>query len=311
VLACLRVEYDVRPRSEKSLPAIIAGLCLLTGSASISAWSFEGHRAITLAAIASLPPAVPFNRANLDYALEGSVFPDLSRPVSLPQLREREKPRHYINLELLQGRELPANRPAYVRLLFALAGSPDRPPGVDLSQESVGVLPYAVIEASQQLAAVFRQLRSEPDDPRLQALVQHYAGILSHYAGDLCQPLHTTIDHDGRANELGESPQSGLHDLVDRLVVRVGADRTHVDSELVTTSVWTEVWSRVESELASSHALVADLYDLESEIRQASVTGEASPRLQAFVDSRFAASVRFTAQLMYSAWQLSELVVLP
>ena len=311
VLACQRFEVDVSQRHQISVPFVMAGLCVLAGASSISGWSFDGHRAITLAAIASLPPSVPFDRDDLVYAVEGSVFPDLSRPISLPQLREREKPQHYINIELLLGRNLPADRSGYLGLLAELAGSPDRLLGVDESLESVGLLPYAVIEASQELAAVFRQLRSKPGDPRLQYLAQHYAGILSHYAGDLCQPLHTTIHHDGRANDRGVSSQSGIHDLVDRLLARYGAVPTRVSEGVVEISTWTDVWQGVMSELAASHSLVEDLYELESEIRQASASGDVSPQLQSFVDTRFSASVGFAAQLMYSAWQLSASVQLP
>src|SRR5437764_832460 len=46
-------------------------------------------------------------------------------------------------------------------------------------------------------------------------------GILAHYAGDICMPLHTTVDYDGRVTADGRSPHSGIHAKVDSLIEKL------------------------------------------------------------------------------------------
>ncbi len=265
---------------------------------------------ITRSAISALGPEVPLDRGRLEIAVEGSVFPDLTRPTSLPQLRDVENPQHFINVELLNGRPLPPTRSGYVRLISNLADSPGFPWGNEWTLGSIGVLPYALVEATQRLASVFRQLRVDPDDNRLQGLALHYAGVLSHYSGDLCQPLHTTVHHDGRSRPDGTSSQTGLHDRVDRLFETVRLDNRPFNSGL-RLDAYEDLFAEVLAELALSNSLVDRVYDLEPVIELISAPGDAPRELERFVDDRLLASVRFTANLIQTAWVLSETVELP
>ncbi len=284
-------------------------LALVAGS-SLFAWSFDGHRLITRSAISTLGPEVPLDRNRIEIAVEGSVFPDLTRPVSLPQLRDVENPQHFINIELLSGRPLPPTRSAYIRLISDLANSPDHPLGNQWTLGSVGVLPYALVEATQRLASVFRQLRVDPEDPRLQGLALHYAGVLSHYSADLCQPLHTTIHHNGRSRSDGTSSRTGLHDRVDRLLETVKPDRRPIESG-IPVEAYDDLFAEVTAELALSHSLVDRVYELEAAIELVPESGEVPLELANFVGDRFLASVRMTASLVHTAWILSEGVELP
>lgn len=298
------------PRRQVSI-ALVTGLSFaLLACGSLFAWSFEGHRLITRSAISALGPEVPLNRDRLEIAVEGSVFPDLTRPISLPQLRDVENPQHYINVELLNGRPLPPTRSGYVLLISNLADSSDPPWGNEWTLGSIGVLPYVLVEATQRLASVFRQLRVAPDDERLLGLVLHYAGVLSHYSGDLCQPLHTTIHHNGRSRPDGSLSQTGLHDRVDRLF-----ETARLDNRPLTTGVrvdaYEDLFAEVLAELALSNSLVDRVYELEPAIELVSAPGNATRELERFVDDRLLASVRFTANLIQTAWVLSEAVELP
>ena len=285
------------------------GLALLVCS-PIFAWSFDGHRLITRSAILTLGPEIPLDRNRIELAVEGSVFPDLTRPISLPQLRDVEDPQHYINIELLNGRLLPPTRSGYVRLISNLADSPARALGDEWTLGSIGVLPYALVEATQRLATVFRQLRVDPDDNRLQGLALHYAGVLSHYSGDLCQPLHTTIHHNGRSRADGISSQTGLHDRVDRLLETLELENRPFDAG-IRVAAYEDLFAGVLAELALSHSLVDRVYDLESAIELAYAPGDVPRELERFVEDRLLASVRFTANLIQTAWILSETVELP
>jgi hypothetical protein len=274
----------------------------LVTAGPLSSWSFEGHRSITRAAVELLGPQVPLDRDSIDIAIEGSVFPDLSRPVSLPELNDLEYPQHYINLERLGNRALPPTRSAYLRLVSTLDGS--------WTMGSVGTLPYALTEATQRLATVFRQMRSDPESPRLQWLAQHYAGVLAHYSEDLCQPLHTSVDHDGRALPDGSSPMTGIHTKVDRLFEAAPPDY-QASSDDPAVEEYEDVFAAVVSELMRSHALVDHVFELESDIQNASVSGKITTELEAFVAERFSAATRFTASLIQTAWKLSETFKLP
>ncbi len=274
----------------------------LVTAGPLSGWSFEGHRSITRTAIDLLSPEVPLDRDAIDIAIEGSVFPDLSRPVSLPELNDLEYPQHYINLERLGNRVLPSTRSAYLRLVSSLDES--------WTMGSVGTLPYALTEATQRLATVFRQMTADPESPRLQWLAQHYAGVLAHYAEDLCQPLHTSVDHDGRALSDGSSPMTGIHNKVDRLFETAPVD-DQPSSEDPAVEEYEDVFAAVVTELMRSHALVDRVYQLEPDIQSASVSGEVTTELEAFVRERFSTATRFTASLIQTAWKLSETVKLP
>ena len=89
-----------------------------------------------------------------------------------------------------------------------------------LGQEpaSTGFLPYAIVETFQELKLAFAEYRRWPDNPRIQSKILIIAGHLAHYAGDLCQPLHTTIHHDGRTKLGAGSPNTGIHFAVDGLI---------------------------------------------------------------------------------------------
>ena len=243
--------------------ALVAFVALAQVSAGpVSGWTFEGHRSITRAALDVLDTRVPLSRTGIVVLVEGSVFPDLSRPVSLPELRDHELAQHYINIELLGDRALPRTRSAYIRLVSTLASSKDHPLGGDWTMGSIGTLPYALTEATQRLAAVFRQLRADPESPRLQWLAQHYAGVLAHYSEDLCQPLHTSVDHDGRARLDGSSPMTGIHLMVDKLFETVQVDY-QISSGNLAAEELEDVFAAVVTELMSSNALVDRVYELE------------------------------------------------
>ncbi len=174
---------------------------------------------------------------------------------------------------------------------------------------SIGILPYAVVESAQQLAVVFRLLRLEPEDTRLRELALHYAGLMSHFSADLCQPLHTTVHHDGRVTSMGTSPGSGIHDATDRLFDRVPVEFELSDSPIEFEPVG--LFEATIAELDHSHGEVDRLYELGDAILAAGEGATATPELVSFANDRFRASVLFTARLLMSAWSLSEAVEMP
>ncbi len=82
-----------------------------------------------------------------------------------------------------------------------------------------------------------------------------YAGRLAHYAADLEQPLHTTVDYDGRTqaakdakNKTFKSPHTGIHTKVDALPTKMPYDQLFKDP-LPAPQARDDVFALVQEEL--------------------------------------------------------------
>lgn len=238
--------------------------------------------------------------------VSSSVQPDLLRPRELPLLRECEAPRHFIDLELLGGNELPQSLSGFLRLLARLGEDPHSPVPREWDLESVGVLPYALTEQVERLAALYALLRLRPEDPVLQTVSMHTAGFLAHYAQDLCQPLHTTVHHDGRARRDYSSPRIGMHRLLDGLLRHLPPTTIEGPPPSIES-----LMPAVLLELERSHRQVDLVYVLASDLEELSAQGEMSPDLTAFAHERYEQAVRFTAALILHAWKRSSTIEMP
>jgi len=179
-------------------------VCLLAIAVLIAPawpWGNEGHSAIDRVAAEKLPPDVPafLRKAEAQLAYLGPE-PDRWRQTSELALKRAQEPDHFIDLEMVEGMELPPDRYSFYRALEArrqqTPGHPD-----DLLPERVGLQPYIAIEIFERLVVAFREYRHaiaehrNPDFAEANAIF--YAGWLSHYVGDAANPLHTTIHHNG------------------------------------------------------------------------------------------------------------------
>ena len=188
----------------------LAAVVLFVAAMPALGWHGPGHERAARAAVeatADLMP--PFFSEGVETLLHCAVDPDLfTRPIAPGELHATESPEHYIDLERLDGAPVPRTR----QDLLALCCEK----GMDLSK--VGTVPYAIVEWTQRLSVALAEYRRWPDDVSIQRKCLVYAGILSHYTADLCQPLHTTVDYDGRVKPDGSSPHSGIHLRVDALL---------------------------------------------------------------------------------------------
>jgi hypothetical protein len=320
---------------------VLAALLVLMLANGICAWYGRGHRMVSRAAVAILPAELPaFFRQGAPTIAECCVDPDLfregrftvpaaTRPDSattppagtgpesamqpttrpalgatalgLSQLHAGEAPEHFLDTELLQGKPLPATRYEFARLCDELR----------LRPATVGLLPYAIAEWTQRLTVAFAEHRRWPDDPAIQAKCLVYAGLLAHYAGDACQPLHCTIDFDGRTRSDGSSPRSGIHAKVDGLFERVGLDPATAAAGAKPAS-FKDLLPAIMAEISRSKALVDRVYELEGQLpsledRTAPVTDD----VRRLAQERFQAAAQFTASLYITAWEDSAKVALP
>lgn len=263
-----------------------------------AAWDSPSHRRIAVSALASLPEEVPaFLRQGEGLVASASVEPDAMRLPATAALRVAESPEHFIDLELLDGRSLPPQRYQFLALCHELKRDPAK----------VGLVPYAIVERAQRLATALAEHRRRPDDVHIQTRVLYHAGILAHYAADMCMPLHTTVHYDGRVDEKGRSPRSGIHLKVDALPAKLGDDAW---APVAGVEPMPQLWEGVLAELAASHALVDRVYALEAQV-PAFDQPLADEQVRALAQDRSQAAVRFLARLILTSWRASGELVLP
>ena len=275
---------------------------LILSAAPASGWWVDGHAVHTEAAVLSLPASMPsFFRGSADVIAHFSADPDLAKNPGLSLLREKERPEHYLDLELLEGQTPPDTRGGFVRLCNQLRVEPSR----------VGFAVYAISEWAERLALAFAEYRKWPS-AALQYKCLVYAGLLAHYAQDLCQPLHTTIHFDGRVNggdesPLGDkSPHSGIHENVDSLIGKLDMKPEDIVGAGLEPGTFPALMPAILTQLENSHSMVGDVYDLESELQSAT-----SSRVREFALERSRVSSRFTAALFLTAWRQSDSIKLP
>jgi hypothetical protein len=266
-----------------------------------AAWHTSGHARVASEAVAALGDDVPeFFRAGADAVGQAAIDPDVMKERATPHLRVFEYPEHYLDYELLDGAPLPEDRYALVALLHERR----------LAPRQVGFLPYTVTEGVQRLTMAFAEHRRWPADTRIQQRILVYAGLLSHYAADLQQPLHTSLHHDGRALPDGSSPHTGIHTLVDALFDTVPLDMTALARELPVRDLG-DPWTATLAAFAASHALVDEVYRLEEPMRASAAAGSPTAAVAAFAAERFRATANFLASLYTTAWQRSAEITFP
>lgn len=285
----------------RALPLAVGALALGAGG-SAGAWHRRGHEAIARHATGQLPERVPaWFRGAGDAVAHGSMHADLFKHPGLPELTRPEQPEHYFNLERLDGAPLPPDRYAL------LAWAHER----GLEPRQVGLLPYAIVEWTQRLTLAFAEHRRWPEDPHIESLCVAYAGILSHYTGDLTMPLHTTVHHNGRVGE-GRGPRSDIHQRVDALLDRLPLDDPGLlDGLEVTYDPGGDALAAVEEALLASHARVDRVYELYDEVPPPGTGRIRSPAVRALAVERYRHGVAFTASRFLTAWERSDGISLP
>ena len=277
--------------------AVVALLARLAGG-----WHEKEHFAIAHAAVEAAGDDLPafFRTDGPAAAGYGAVDPDVFKNRAAPHLHHAEQPEHFHDLEYFADEELPSERYAFLKRCYERGLDPRR----------VGLLPYAITEWTERLTMAMALHRRWPDDPHVRRKCLVYAGLLAHYAGDLWQPLHTTIHYDGRVEKAGDaSPRTGVHAKMDGLLRRVELPAGW-DND-VTPRVYDDVWAATLRELRRSHARVDRVYALEDRLpgREEDRSDDAAVRRFAVELARHATA--FTASLYRTAWAKSAKVKLP
>jgi len=280
--------------------AIIFTICAF--GSIVRGWHNPGHHAATSLAVATAKDEMPsFFVKGAEMIAHCSLDPDaFTRPIAPPELTSAERSEHYFDLELVEGWKLPETRYEFLALCAVKKTDPTK----------IGLLPYAITEWTQRLSVALAEHRKWPDNPHIKSKCLVYAGIASHYAQDLCNPLHTTIHYDGRARKDGSSPRSGIHLKTDALIGKTDHKRVTA-AGLISPKRIERIFPVVMAELRRSNALVDKVYQLEEELPSLAEPLEPGGPVEQFAIERMRRAAAFTASLYVAAWRQSATIRIP
>ena len=287
-------------RTSRMILAAALVVAVITGPAV--AWHGKGHELAASAAIIAAGKELPeFFTSGKAVIINCSNDPDaFTKPIAPPALHDAEASEHYFDIELLGGEPIPPTRYAFIDFCAKKGLKPSK----------VGLLPYAINEWTARLTVALAEYRKWPDDKAIQAKCLVYAGLLAHYAADCCQPLHVTVNYDGKVNADGNSPRSGIHNRLDALPGKAALTGEEISSGL-DVKTFSDVFSAIKDQIAASGGLVDKVYKLEGQFppmdADVAVTGE----VRDFAKERMQAATGFIGSLYLTAWRDSEKIVLP
>ncbi len=275
----------------------------------LAAWGDVGHRLIGLTAAQQLPSDVPVFLRNASQQLAYlNPEPDrwkanVERRLD-PALEGGTSPDHYIDMDLVEGAVLRRALSAPNRWAFA---DSLRPTGV--APNTMGLLPYAIVEQVQRLRVDFRLWRIAPDSTVRAWIEQRIiddAGILGHYVADGSNPHHTTKHHNGWVgdNPKGYATDNRFHGRFESAFVQAHMKAGDVTANMThAPQLFPDVRAAVIAYLNTSFGELDRLYTLDKAVAFQPET--ATPEQKAFAAARLAAGAEMLRDLWYTAWVTS------
>jgi hypothetical protein len=267
--------------------AVVAVLACLFISAA-KAWWVIGHASITEAAASVLPDEMPaFFRASGKSLGHLAGDPDRWKNREATFLRNSESPHHFLDMEDLEGNEIPRDRFTALALMNKLSRPPDK----------IGLLPWAIMEGFDRLTVAFYDYRQEPSNPAVTMKCIVYAGTLAHYTTDASMPLHTTRNYDGKPGPDGKMVQKGIHAKIDGFPEKNKFTPEEICRGLEARRV-DDMFDYMVKFIKESHTHIDKCYELDLAKAFDSPTDES----RAFIMARCRAGAQFTMDVWYNAW---------
>jgi hypothetical protein len=311
-------------RQVKRLMISAAALMLVAAPAvHVDAWGNTGHRLIGVAAMRALSDDLPaFLRTPASIADVGELArePDRWKGAGQPHDRERDTA-HFIDFDD-NGFAMNANGPSIDALPRLKSDYDAALTKAGLSVDDAGYLPYAMMDAYQNLGRDFAYWRvltaaeareSDPgkkawyraDRERREALILRDIGVLAHYVGDGSQPHHMSIHFNGwgdHPNPEGFTNSRRTHAIFEGEFTSRVARLDTVEAAMSQPQVsGLDLRARTAGYLKTTLGTVIPFYRLE----KAGGFRDADPRGAAFVTERLAAGASELRDLIILSWRES------
>jgi len=288
---------------------LLAGGALLSRPTSGAAWGDYGHRLVGAAAAAALPTEMPefFRRASAQLSYlnpEPDRWRERAEREIDPALDGATAPEHFIDSDLIPADRLAGALAAPNRFAYA-----DTLRTLGLAPVTVGLLPFRIIELTQQLRSDFRRWRTAPDSTTRAWIEQRIvddAGILGHYVADGSNPTHTSKYFNGWVgdNPNGYTTDHTFHSRFESVFVQAQV-KSDVVTPLVgrTPQVVEQLRPAVQAYLRRSNGELTRLYDLEK--TSSFTAANADPAHVRFAAERLADGATMLRDLWWTAWVTS------
>jgi hypothetical protein len=274
----------------------------------VFAWGEAGHRIIGEAAALKLPSGAPAFLRSASRQL-GYLNPEPDRWRSRaessidPALDRGTAPDHFVDMEMAPAAVLAAALSARDRY-----GYLDTLAAAHINGAVMGLLPFKMLEMSQQLREDFRQWRAAPDSvkPWVEARIIDDAGILGHYVADGSNPAHTTIQYNGWTgpNPNGYATDRQFHARFESIYVQANVHLSDVLARVDTSArVLPDFRSAIIAYLRESNTLVEPMYKVDKAHPFEAAT--TAPENKAFAVERLAAGARMLRDVWWTAWMTS------
>jgi hypothetical protein len=276
-----------------NLPVRQVAIGLTLGAAILfGGWGSVGHRIINGGATVHLPADMASFVAKRTWLIDSSSVPDWRRSGSNGYAADpSEGPKHYLDID-----DYPENAtrtvPTDLAALIAQYGS--------ARVYDNGILPWAIVWAVDTLTAQMKR--------GAWARVWSTAADLGHYVGDAHNPLHATVDYNGRASVTGSS---GIHSRYEtNMVNRFQASVTIAPR---TAHYVAQPLAYAFAFIYDANRLVDSIYAADAGARQATGWSGSGSVPAAYLDSlwvrsggltvaQFQRATEALADLMYTAW---------
>jgi hypothetical protein len=283
-------------------------LSLVAAAIALAAWGDAGHRITGEAAALKMPPSTPafFRSASRQLAYlnpEPDRWRDRAERTLDPALEGATAPDHFIDMEMAPPAVLAAALKASDRY-----GYLDTLGAAGVKGVVMGLLPFRMLELSQQLREDFREWRVAPDSTKslIEARIIDDAGILGHYVADGSNPAHTSIQYNGwtGANPNGYATDKRFHSRFESAYVGANIKLADVVSHIDTVArVFPDLRAAIVSYLRETNGQVEHLYQLDK--AHPFDVNTTDPEDKAFTVERLSAGARMLRDIWWTAWVTS------
>ncbi len=264
--------------------------------AHVSAWGFYAHKRINYQAVFSLPPEmIGFYKSHIQYISENAVNPDRRRYAV-----KGEAEKHFLDADAY-GDSAIYTLPRYWEDAVAVYGED--------SLRAHGIAPWSTYQTFLQLVRAMQSRDTKA--------ILRISADLGHYVGDIHVPLHTTKNYNGQL-----SGQYGIHAFWESRIPELLADgfdffvgkATFVENpQLAIWKVITNTHEAVDSVLNAERELSATWPEhkkysyeerggINTRVHSKAFTMAYQSMLDGQVERQMRKTIKFTADLWYTAW---------